>query len=201
LAVSLSLILPVHNGDRHLATRVSELLDLLTDHPDRFEILIVDDGSDDQTIDVASGLARAYPQVRLLRLGARGGWPLAARLAMDRSAGDVVLVCNPACRISAGEFAALWSLRHDQDVVFARSQPQGAADELLEMLADPANSDPAALPPMPPGVLFMRPSLWRELIPSPAARRNVTIDRITRTDLCQRRASRPALVERRAFRP
>jgi glycosyltransferase involved in cell wall biosynthesis len=63
----LSIIVPVRNVEATLAARIESLLDLAHDLGSRFEIIVVDDGSRDHTVDVARDLARQYPQVRVIR--------------------------------------------------------------------------------------------------------------------------------------
>ena len=64
---TLSVVLTVHNAEKTLADQVSKTLDILTDLSARFELLIVDDGSTDQTEEVAHELARHFPQLRVAR--------------------------------------------------------------------------------------------------------------------------------------
>ena len=63
---SLSLILPIHNSVRHLEKNVDYLVELMPQLVDRFQIIIVDDGSTDGTGDVAQQLAVRYPQVEVV---------------------------------------------------------------------------------------------------------------------------------------
>lgn len=89
---TLSVVLPVHNAETTLTRQVRDLLELLADWQTRFEILIVDDGSTDQTPECAQELAREYPQLRLLRNGRRQGKYSAIRRGLRSSQGEVVLV-------------------------------------------------------------------------------------------------------------
>ena len=54
---SLTIVLPVHNGESRLAASVTEMLELASDLTSRFSIMIVDDGSTDDTSAVAEELS------------------------------------------------------------------------------------------------------------------------------------------------
>src|SRR5690606_4858626 len=63
----LSILLPVYNAQPNLEADVVEMLEVLADVARDFQLWIIDDGSLDETSDVARHLAAGYPQVRLLR--------------------------------------------------------------------------------------------------------------------------------------
>lgn len=89
---TLSVVLPVYNAQATLSRQVAELLDVLTDWQNRFEILIVDDGSTDHTEECARDLAREYPQLRVVRQQRREGRLSAIRTGKRQSRGQVVYV-------------------------------------------------------------------------------------------------------------
>ena len=59
----LSYFFPAHNEEANLEGLVAEALETLPSLADRFEIVIVDDGSRDRTPVLADGLAAAHPDV------------------------------------------------------------------------------------------------------------------------------------------
>lgn len=89
---SLSVLLPVKNAQATLNTAVHQILDEMTDSGDRFEILIIDDGSTDATSEVAHDLTCHYPQIRLLRHGISRGREAAIRTGLERSRGEVIML-------------------------------------------------------------------------------------------------------------
>jgi glycosyltransferase involved in cell wall biosynthesis len=134
---SLSIIVPVRDVEATLAEQMQHLLDMLPDLTSRFEIVVVDDGSADHTVDVARDLACKYPQLRLVIQPNRRGYDQAVRMGLAFAKGQTILVQEDAMALSPTDLRRLWSLRHDRGVVMARAQQQpGILDPaLLERLS------------------------------------------------------------------
>jgi hypothetical protein len=105
---SLSVIWRVHNAQAWLSERAAQILDVVAELTDRFEILIVDDGSTDSTCDMARDLVRRYPQVRLLHEPVKLGASQTIRRGLHESRGDVVLAHDGESVPDAQEVMRLW---------------------------------------------------------------------------------------------
>jgi len=121
---SLSIVVPVRDTQATLREQIHYLLDLLPDLTSQFEIIVVDDASTDHTAEIASDLARDYPQVQLLVHSIHRGPSAAAKTGLAAARGRTILVQEDLAAISANDLRRLWSLRHDQDLVIARTQNQ-----------------------------------------------------------------------------
>ena len=62
-----TIVLPVHNGERLLRPVVYRILDLAEIVGRRLRVVVLDDGSTDETYEAACELARMFPQVIVLR--------------------------------------------------------------------------------------------------------------------------------------
>ena len=93
---SLSVLLPVRNTQSTLAAQVEQILDVLPDMTNRFEVIIIDDGSTDATIEVADELASRYPQVRAIRHGVPKGTDAAVQTGLAESTGEVICLRDDA---------------------------------------------------------------------------------------------------------
>lgn len=118
---SLSALLPVRNGEASVAFLVEELLEILPELTPRFELIIVDDGSTDATIEQADEIARRYPQVRILRHNRPLGRAAALRTALRHSGGDVVFLRDENCRLPLDQLARLWRASAEYPAVLARA--------------------------------------------------------------------------------
>jgi glycosyltransferase involved in cell wall biosynthesis len=89
---SISIIIPAYNEARRLPGTLRRVLDWLGQQEFSFcEILVVDDGSRDETASLAEDLARAHPVVRVLKNPGNRGKGYAVRHGMLEARGAWVL--------------------------------------------------------------------------------------------------------------
>jgi dolichyl-phosphate beta-glucosyltransferase len=86
-AVDLSMVIPAYNEARRLPPTLARLRDYLDAGPDGYEVLVVDDGSDDDTVAVARGVASEWPQLEVLTLPHNQGKGAAVRKGMLHARG------------------------------------------------------------------------------------------------------------------
>jgi len=87
--MQLSIIMPAFNEEK---TIVKVLHSLFREVPDICEIIVVDDGSTDQTAQLAESMAKQYPQIKVFRQPKNQGKTAALRAGFAASTGDIVLV-------------------------------------------------------------------------------------------------------------
>jgi len=105
---SLSVLLPVRDSQATLSDTVHRILEVASDLNDRFELIIIDDGSTDATSEVADDLQRDYPQVRTVRHGRPRGEQASLRSGLRLSSGRIVLCGDPAAPSAADELPRAW---------------------------------------------------------------------------------------------
>jgi hypothetical protein len=104
---SLTVVLPLRNVESTLAPFLADLLDILPELTSKFEVVMVDDGSTDHTIDVAHEQSLAYPQVQLLVHPAKLGAQECLRSAIRYSHGEQLLVCRDLTEFDPNELTKL----------------------------------------------------------------------------------------------
>jgi glycosyltransferase involved in cell wall biosynthesis len=117
MSIPLTYVLPVHDAQAWLQRKVEELLDDLAEQTDSFELLIIDDGSLDDTPQVAHQLSTKYPQITFVRRQSRFGTDAALQMALRQAKGQrVVLVVNASQPAAGG--------REFRRIELAGKQPQ-----------------------------------------------------------------------------
>jgi glycosyltransferase involved in cell wall biosynthesis len=87
---SLSVVLPTFNEEENVGASVVRCRDVLREHFDDFEIIIVDDGSTDHTPDLADALAATYAEVRAVHHDRNRKLGRALRTGFDAARKDLV---------------------------------------------------------------------------------------------------------------
>lgn len=104
---ALSIVVPAYNE----AERIAPTLRAITDYLDRerspYEVIVVDDGSRDETRDVVRAIAREHASVSLLALGTNQGKGAAVRAGVLASRGDEVLFSDADLSTPIAELARL----------------------------------------------------------------------------------------------
>ena len=91
LAPELSIVVPAYNEARRLPPSLRAIDRYLRDGGHRGELIVVDDGSADETGDLVAALAAEGLQVQLIRHEANQGKGAAVRTGVMAASGDVVL--------------------------------------------------------------------------------------------------------------
>lgn len=91
--VFLSIIIPVYNEERRLPATLEQVFSFLQDQPYSAEVLVVENGSQDKTLAIATEFARAHPQLRVLQ-SKRKGKGIAVQQGMLAARGEYRFMCD-----------------------------------------------------------------------------------------------------------
>ena len=94
IATLVSVVIPLYKEGPHLRALISDLKTALQETECRFELVLVDDGSPDDTWKVITEEARTLPNLRAVRLSRNFGKELALCAGLERARGDAVVVMD-----------------------------------------------------------------------------------------------------------
>lgn len=114
---ALSLVIPALNEADVIATAVEEAVAALGELFGEYEILVVDDGSTDDTPVIVERLAAAFPTVRLLRHERNRGYGAALRTGFEGANFDRVAFTDADCQFDLGDLAKMVPLADEFPIV------------------------------------------------------------------------------------
>lgn len=89
----LSIVIPVHNEERRLPVAFEKIDSFLAEQPYTAEVVVVENGSVDNTVAIAQRFAASHPYVRVFKETARGKG-LAVRRGMVEACGQYRFLCD-----------------------------------------------------------------------------------------------------------
>src|SRR5687767_6431053 len=95
--VDISIVVPAYNEEQRLPPTLERLHAFMSQQPLRYEIIVVDDGSKDQTCRVVEEHAERLPHLRLVRQMPNKGKGAAVRLGMLSARGQIRVMCDADC--------------------------------------------------------------------------------------------------------
>ena len=104
----LSIIIPARNEAENLKDCVSEVCKKLINHSINFELLIIDDGSTDNTVDVVKEINQSQPSVKYIKNQGENGFGRAVRLGLEKYSGDAVAIMMADQSDSPNDLLAYW---------------------------------------------------------------------------------------------
>jgi len=125
--IFLSIIIPAYNEELRLPTTLEQVSDFLQRQPYPSEILVVENGSQDCTWQVAQQFAASHAQVRVLHEAQRGKG-LAVKRGMLEARGEYRFMCDADLSMPIGETERfLPPVLADFDVAIASREAPGAS--------------------------------------------------------------------------
>ena len=124
-----SLILPAYNEEARLRDSCRVLRRYLAEQgwtKDDLEVIIVDDGSTDRTVECAQDAAQSYPRMRLVRLPWHAGKGAAVRLGVAAAHGDAIVFMDADLATDLNSLPEALKALRDADVVIGSRAAPGA---------------------------------------------------------------------------
>lgn len=124
-APRVSVVMPAFNESRRIADSLRAVLDFLARQDYAWEVVVVDDGSSDETARIVEELAGGRPGIRLLRLP-HAGKGSAVRAGMLAARGELLYMCDTDLSTPIEEIERFLSACHDCDVAIGSREATGS---------------------------------------------------------------------------
>src|SRR5258706_13936023 len=120
---ALSIIIPSYNEELRLPPSLGLIADYINKSGRDTEVLVVDDGSTDQTAAVAETFRARIPQLRVVPNGENRGKGYSVRHGMTEARGDIVLFTDADLSAPIEEADKLLAALADHDVAIGSRAP------------------------------------------------------------------------------
>ena len=117
----LSIIIPAYNAGKYLERCVSSCEEQSVPQ-DEFEIIVVNDGSKDNTLEVAESLADKYSNLRIFSKE-NGGSSSARNMGLDHAKGDYITFVDSDDYLLPGKLAAVLSVAENNSAFASEFSP------------------------------------------------------------------------------
>ncbi len=125
-AILLSIIIPVYNEERRLPNTLEEVFAFLSTQPYQAEVIIVDNGSQDRTLEIAQEYARTQPLLTVLHIPQKGKG-IAVKQGMLAARGNYRFMCDADFSMPASEIQRFLPPQlSDFDIAIASREAPGA---------------------------------------------------------------------------
>jgi dolichol-phosphate mannosyltransferase len=115
--IRISIVIPAYNEAENLPVLFREIDQMMAHHPAQWEVLLVDDGSTDETLDVMMKLKNSHRVVRVLSLGRNHGLSAALNAGFRHATGDVIVSLDSDLQNDPADIPQLLERIPEYDVV------------------------------------------------------------------------------------
>ena len=135
----LSVVLPVYNENKTvgvLIREISRVIETVIRKP--YEIIVVDDASDDRSVEAAQEAAPATSALRILKADVRSGQSAALMRGMTAAAGEFIVTLDADLQHDPADIPALLEKMHGYDMIcgIRKRRSDGALRALCSKIAN-----------------------------------------------------------------
>ncbi len=126
---ALSIVIPVYNEKKRILATLEATLRSFREQKRDFEVLVVNDGSTDTTLELVNGAARQAPEIKVISYAQNRGKGHAVREGMRNASGDLLLFMDADLSTPLTEFTKCEELllKNKLDMVIGSRIKQGSA--------------------------------------------------------------------------
>lgn len=122
-----SVVIPAYNESDKITSTLTQVVGFMPTFTESYEVLVVDDGSSDNTADLVEAYSKEHPEIRVIRNPHKGKGPSIWTGVMESSGKYIYLAdADLAAPISEIKKFSVWIKEHDFDLVIASREGLGA---------------------------------------------------------------------------
>lgn len=121
--MDISVIVPVFNEESNLSVLHEKLVNVVTAISNSYEIIFINDGSKDNSLQVIKSLAQQYPQIKYIDFSKNFGHQLAVFAGLEHSTGNAIVIIDADLQDPPELIVDLYNkLQQGFDVVYAQRE-------------------------------------------------------------------------------
>ena len=126
-SISVSVVIPAYNEELRIRNSLQKVMNFMRDNYDDYEVLLVDDGSTDRTVNIAEDFAKNYPTLKIVKNPHSGkGYTVKTGMLMAKK--DFILFSDTdlATPIEDLKRFLVWVTQNDFDIAIGSREGMGA---------------------------------------------------------------------------
>lgn len=122
-----SVVIPAYNEEARITSTLTQIVSFMDDFSADYEVIVVDDGSADETVEIVQNYAHSHNKIRIIQ-NPHKGKGYAVRTGVLDATGEFILLCDADMATPIQEIKRLlvWLKDHDFDIAIASREGVGA---------------------------------------------------------------------------
>lgn len=117
MKMELSIALPTYNEEANIRDIISSIEDNLKNYIDNFEIIVINDGSTDNTLSILNEIKFLYPELNIISHDYNMGYGSALRTCIKYTKGEWIFFMDADKQFAIEDFNAFWTRRSEYDFI------------------------------------------------------------------------------------